>query len=165
MHCCYIYADPRLPDEPLYVGMGTIDRAHQHKQYGSHNKGFQQALADLGSHGLEPVIQIIEAPSAEAAAAYERFWIKVYGRRDRGTGSLFNRTDGGQTGSHGARSAATLEKMSRSLTGKRKTAEARSRISRTMTGRTRSEETKHRIREGMLRKQASKALINVLPPS
>lgn len=98
MSYCYIYANPLEPEAPLYVGKGQGDRAYEHRDKYAINYKLRKALSAMKRAGLEPTITLIDAPSNEAACAYEIFWIKVYGRQDLGTGSLCNLTDGGEGG-------------------------------------------------------------------
>jgi hypothetical protein len=105
MYYVYIYKDPRPTknQQVVYVGKGTGDRAWYHwKVKASHNKGFGAFLALLRREKREPIIEIIKDNLDEAEAFYEEMMmIEVYGRRDLGTGTLFNLTDGGE-GTSGA---------------------------------------------------------------
>jgi hypothetical protein len=88
----YIYIDPKS-DEPVYVGKGHGTRAFDHKRKKTHlGNLIRKRIAD--GYSLEP--QIINCPSENAAFAQEIFWINIYGRKDIGTGSLINLTNGGE---------------------------------------------------------------------
>lgn len=100
MYYVYIYKDPRPTknQQVVYVGKGTGDRAWYHWQKRVRgNKGFGAFLALLRQEKLEPIIEIAREGLEEAEAFYEEMkLIEVYGRRDLGTGTLFNLTDGGE---------------------------------------------------------------------
>ena len=100
MYYVYIYKDPRPTknQQVVYVGKGTGNRAWYHWQKRVRgNKGFGAFLALLRQEKLEPIIEIAREGLEEAEAFYEEMkLIEVYGRRDLGTGTLFNLTDGGE---------------------------------------------------------------------
>lgn len=100
MYYVYIYKDPRPTknQQVVYVGKGMGDRAWYHwKKRVRGNKGFGAFLALLRQEKLEPIIEIAREGLEEAEAFYEEMkLIEVYGRRDLGTGTLFNLTDGGE---------------------------------------------------------------------
>jgi hypothetical protein len=99
MFYVYVYRDPRPAKEnqPVYVGKGTGDRDISHWAKGSHNKPFQDFLSHIKRRGLTAVCQrVFETEDEQEAFDKERELIALYGRRDLGTGTLFNRTDGGE---------------------------------------------------------------------
>jgi hypothetical protein len=99
MFYVYVYRDPRPTkgNQPVYVGKGTGDRDISHWAKGSHNKPFQDFISHLKQRGLVAVCQrVFETENEEEAFTKERELIALYGRRDTGTGTLFNRTDGGE---------------------------------------------------------------------
>jgi len=99
MFYVYVYRDPRPSknNQPVYVGKGTGDRDISHWSRGSHNKPFQDFIAHLKRRELIAVCdRVFETEDEDAAFAKEVELISLYGRRDLGTGSLFNRTDGGE---------------------------------------------------------------------
>lgn len=104
MFYVYVYRDPRPTkgNQPVYVGKGTGDRDISHWAKGSHNKPFQDFLSHIKQRGLvAPCQRVFETKDEQEAFAKERELIALYGRRDIGTGTLFNRTDGGE-GASGA---------------------------------------------------------------
>lgn len=87
----YAYYDGSVP---VYIGKGHGRRAWQHlDQSISTNAGLQTFLADKRNIG--PKI-LFTTPDEELAFAREIALIAEYGRRDRGTGTLFNRSGGGE---------------------------------------------------------------------
>lgn len=104
MFYVYVYRDPRPTkgNQPVYVGKGTGDRDISHWSRGSHNKPFQDFISHLKQRGLIAICQrVFETENEEEAFAKEKELISLYGRRDLKTGTLFNRTDGGE-GASGA---------------------------------------------------------------
>ena len=95
----YIYFWLRTDGTPYYIGKGKSDRAfvkHHPISKPTCNTRIKIFLKDL----TEP-----------QAFAFERFWIKVFGRKDLQTGILYNRTDGGEGGSGSFRTPETRQKM------------------------------------------------------
>lgn len=112
MFYVYVYRDPRPTknNQPVYVGKGTGDRDISHWSKGSHNKPFQDFIAHLKQRGFVAICQrVFETEDEEIAFAKERELVALYGRRDLGTGSLFNRTDGGEGASGAIRTAEERE--------------------------------------------------------
>lgn len=92
----YIYRHVRRDkNEVFYVGKGTFtkrhkyDRAHAPKK----NKLWRAVVAKCGGYDVEFVM---EFEDEEACFAKEREFIALYGRKDKGTGTLCNLTDGGE---------------------------------------------------------------------
>jgi hypothetical protein len=97
----YIIYDPRpgKRNAPRYVGKGCGKRDKIHFNLGAehYNKEFGKFFAECQQLDLVPKRSIVRTfASEETAFAYERRLITRYGRLDRGTGSLFNKTDGGE---------------------------------------------------------------------
>lgn len=109
MFYVYVYRDPRplKKDQPVYVGKGTGDRDISHWSKGSHNKPFQDFISHLKQRGLVATCERVFETEVEAEAfAKEIELIALYGRRNTGTGTLFNLTDGGEGASGAIRSEA-----------------------------------------------------------
>ena len=99
MFYVYVYYDPRplKLNQPVYVGKGTGDRDISHWSRGSHNKPFQDFISHLKQRGLIATYQrVFETENEQEAFDKEVELIELYGRRDLKTGTLFNRTDGGE---------------------------------------------------------------------
>lgn len=109
MFYVYVYRDPRPTknNQPVYIGKGTGDRDLSHWSRGSHNKPFQDFIAHLKVRGLvAPCERVFETEVEAEAFAKEIELIALYGRRNTGTGTLFNLTDGGEGASGTIRTAA-----------------------------------------------------------
>src|SRR5215470_4142651 len=94
----YLIWDPR-PDsrEPIYVGKGRRNRAHSHLKKSS-NPLLRRVIAKIRSDGFQPYIEIDSYFDTSAKALHAEIGlIARYGRRDLGTGSLCNLTDGGES--------------------------------------------------------------------
>ena len=108
MFYVYVYRDPRPSknNQPVYVGKGTGNRDLSHWSKGSHNKPFQDFISHLKQRGLVSACErVFETENEEEAFAKEIQLIELYGRRDTKTGSLFNRTNGGEGASGSIRTS------------------------------------------------------------
>lgn len=125
---------------PYYIGKGKGRRAWSKRHYGGRPNDPSQ-------------IQIVASDLAESdALQLEMFLIHIYGRADKGTGCLWNRTDGGEftsafrgnCGSKGRKhSAEAKEKMRLAKLGRKRgpnPAEWNNKISASLMGRTLSED-------------------------
>lgn len=138
----YVYVYLRSKDSatapagtPYYVGKGKGRRAFES------NRKYKPKDPNC--------IVLIEQNVTEAEAFdLERLVISMLGRKDIGTGILWNRTDGGEGISGAILSEETKAKMSNSRKGKRLSEETKRKISKSHKGKTqrpRSEETKIKI--------------------
>lgn len=142
----YTYAYLREDGTPYYIGKGSGARAYKR------NKS--------DKHPLPPRSRILilkKNLSEQQAFAHERYMIYVLGRKDLGTGILWNFTEGGEGASGAVRSSKTRRKIAQSKTGEQNPAkrpEVREKMSlakkgksnpehsERMTGRKHSPETK-----------------------
>ena len=97
----YIYSHP-ITKEPFYVGKGCNDRSHSHlkgrtKRDNLHLYNFIQKMIRENN---TPIIEIINVTCENTALRLEQFLINQYGRKDLGTGTLLNLTDGGENPPH-----------------------------------------------------------------
>jgi hypothetical protein len=95
----YTYTDPRN-DEIFYVGLGRNRRWKDHLRMiknGTHkNAHFSNKVKAIITDGDQPrITKIHEGLEKEEAERIERELIAKHGRRDLGTGTLVNGTDGG----------------------------------------------------------------------
>jgi hypothetical protein len=78
---------------PRYVGKGAGGRWKDHRKSTSHLGRKLQQIKRLSNEWLTP--SIVSCESEEAAKTEEKRLIKLYGRKDLGTGTLYNLTEGG----------------------------------------------------------------------
>lgn len=120
MYYVYVYRDPRPSKnmQPVYVGKGVGQRDLSHWSKGSHNKPFQDFLSHLKRKGMVPLCERVFSSEVESEAFItEQRLIQLYGRRNIGTGTLFNRTSGGE-GHSGAVLTETEKDAIRQVTSK-----------------------------------------------
>lgn len=82
----YVYLFLRTDGTPYYVGKGTGDRQFKRRRH---------ERAKLPTDPTRNV-RILDGMSEEDAHAWEMLLIARWGRKDIGTGILYNRTDGGE---------------------------------------------------------------------
>jgi hypothetical protein len=98
----YLLFDP-FDFGPIYVGRGRQHRYRVHNAFARSNR----PAAEHGNIGLierlraglawafeAPAVELFTDLTADQHIAYERAWIKALGRRDLGTGCLYNLNDG-----------------------------------------------------------------------
>jgi hypothetical protein len=94
MYYTYMYIDSRT-NEPFYVGKGKNERAFCHWEFGAENKRFNNRLKTLKKLGITPIIHLMECSNERTAYELEIGLIKQIGRKDLGSGPLYNYTNGG----------------------------------------------------------------------
>ena len=100
-HYTYIYRDPRSEhlNLPRYVGKGQGGRDREHNKMGDKhpNAAMRAFFADCRRRGLKSIIErVAYFDTHEEAIKLEIELIEKYGRCDFCTGTLFNKTEGGE---------------------------------------------------------------------
>lgn len=89
----YLYSDP-TDSIPFYVGKGCSGRVRVRDHLNDSNKHLHNKILKIGPTNV--LISFLVSNVSESEAFYwERYYIKLYGRRDLGTGTLCNLTEGG----------------------------------------------------------------------
>jgi hypothetical protein len=87
--------------QPCYFGVGKSSRMHDHlrearRGHIGSNPAKCQYFIDCFARGFEPPVRkVADKLTPEEALAHERLLVKLFGRRDLGTGCLLNASDGG----------------------------------------------------------------------
>lgn len=103
-------------------------------------------LLGLKHQGLRPTLTILENTDGSQCDDRERYWIKHYGRADRGDGVLTNQTDGGDNGRLGHKMPREIvEWVAAKNRGLKRSAECRALISASNRRRRYSPETRAKI--------------------
>jgi hypothetical protein len=98
MFYVYVYYHPET-GVPFYVGKGKGDRDKYHlRNKNTHyNDGMRYILQELDRKGQQPIIEhVLETDDERVAYEEECNRISLFGRIDLGTGTLHNRTPGGE---------------------------------------------------------------------
>ena len=112
--CTYVYFDPK-DHTPRYVGKGaSVGRARSHLRR-STNPQLGTMIKKRIADGFAVLPTIIEAECLADAAEMEMLLIALIGREDLQTGSLFNKTDGGDGGIGRIHSAEECARRNASL--------------------------------------------------
>lgn len=127
----YVYYDPLRNNTPIYVGKGCNERAWIHLSKTKINVQFRNRLRTLKKNNIKPVIGIYAGLSEELSLFLEEELIFKFGRRDLGTGTLYNLSTGGDGARNGPESC---KKISNALLGKKKSATHKLNISKSMKG-------------------------------
>jgi hypothetical protein len=145
----YTYAYLREDGTPYYIGKGKGKRAF--------DKSGHRVPVPARERILFLKVNICE----EDALRHEVYMIALYGRKDRGTGILYNFTDGGEGLSGYVPSEETRKKLSNSLLGntrrrgKPNSPETRQKISQANKGRIFANETREKLRQSLTGKSKS----------
>jgi hypothetical protein len=120
MKTYYTYAWLRVDRTPYYIGKGCGNRA------------YDQRRAYCPSR--DRVLILKRNLSEVDAFKHEVYMIAVYGRKDLGTGILYNRTDGGDGASGAVRSNETRSSIRATLSGVALTENRKKNISKSKKG-------------------------------
>jgi hypothetical protein len=132
----YTYAYLREDRTPYYIGKGKGNRA------------YKRTRKELKSPKDKSRILILKQNlTEEEAFKHEIYMIAVFGRKDLGTGILYNRTNGGEGSSGALRSEELRKKISSSMKGRTFTKEHLDKISKKLKGRKVSEDHKKKNSE------------------
>jgi hypothetical protein len=104
----YTYAYLREDRTPYYIGKGHGNRAYKREK---------TEVIKLPKDKSR-IIFLKQNLTEEEAFKHEVYMISLFGRKDLGTGILYNRTDGGEGGSGAIRSEETKIRISKSRKGK-----------------------------------------------
>jgi len=123
----YLYRDEK--GTPIYVGKGKGTRAKRHLNRKDKHP-FVQKIQKMIREGHNPQPEfLIKEVDEEFALFAEEEAIRKYGRKDLGTGTLLNLTDGGEGNSGWNPSKETRTKMKENNLGKTLSSETREKIS------------------------------------
>ncbi len=117
----YTYAYLRRDMTPYYIGKGKSRRCHQ-----KHN-GFYPPPK-------ERILLLKQNLTEDEAFRHEVYMISIFGRKDLGTGILYNKTNGGRGCSHKIMTKQDLHNRSKGRLGKQLSESHKRRISEANTG-------------------------------
>ena len=142
----YTYAYLREDGTPYYIGKGSGKRIYKKTKNEIKPPKDKSRIIFLKQNLIE-----------EEAFKHEIYMIAVFGRKDLGTGILYNRTDGGDGSSGAIRSLELRNKISKSLKDRTFTPEHLEKISKSLKGNVISEETKQKISDKLKGRKLSEA--------
>lgn len=143
----YTYAYLRDDRTPYYIGKGITNRAYlkHRRKKGSHNPPPKERILILKTNLTE-----------DEAFKHEKYMIAVFGRKDLGTGILYNFTDGGQGSSGRKHSDYTKQKIKDKRKHQIISDETKEKMSASKKGRKHSNETKEKMSLSMIGKNKGK---------
>ncbi len=141
----FVYMYLREDGSPYYIGKGTKKRLSEHYSY------------SRNVHTPKDTSRIIvqEYESEEDTIKAEIFFISYYGRKDLGSGTLRNLTDGGEGCSGRIVREETRRRIRKSHIGKKHTEETKKRLREVHTGKVLSEEHKLNITKRLIGRPVS----------
>lgn len=152
----YVYAWQYPDGRTFYVGKGRGRRDID--ETAGRNKIFKRIVAKIRREGGEPhVARWHEGLREDGAFKLESAYIKLFGRRDRGTGALCNLTDGGE--GEAGRIVSEDHRAKIGMASSNRSAETRAKISAANTGRKLSDE--HRAKIGLAQRGKPKSEVAI----
>lgn len=151
----YLYKHIRLDkNEVFYVGIGTIQKNSSYKRAFSvfGRSSYWKRITSKTDYKVEI---ILESNNFEFIKQKEIEFIKLYGRKDLGLGTLCNLTDGGEGATNVIIKEETRNKISKANKGKKRTQEQKLRLSECRKGIKLSEEHKSKLFSEIHRKNLS----------
>ena len=133
----YTYAYLREDKTPYYIGKGKGNRAYRRRYKGIKPPKDKSRIIVLKQNLTE-----------EEAFKHEIYMIAVFGRKDLGTGILYNKTNGGDGCSGAIRTEETKQKIREKRALQEFTDEARLKISKALKGKKRPQEVVEKIKKG-----------------
>lgn len=136
-------------NEVFYIGIGKTEKRAHEKHH--HRSDFWKNIA---KNGFKADI-IFDDLTWEEACEKEKEFILLYGRKDKGLGSLVNMTDGGDGGYGIIVKEETKEKIrlfqlslnKKGKPGRKQSSEVREKIKNTLTGRKRPDDVIQKMRK------------------
>lgn len=135
----YVYAYLREDDTPYYIGKGKENRA-----YVKHPRKNGSNILPKDENRIKILYENL---SEDEAISIEKQLISEYGRKDLGTGTLINMTNGGDGLSGWIRPQSAIDSHRDKLKGKSRPKDVVEKIASSNRGKKRSEETKQKLRE------------------
>ena len=119
---------------PFYIGKGQTDRVKQHARDAKNGSKLpvHRKIRKLNYQHEERIL--LRNITSNHALELEKTTIKLFGRRDKGTGTLWNLTDGGDGGLGHIPSEETKKKISAAHMGKTFSPETRAKLSKAHKG-------------------------------
>lgn len=129
----FVYVIELLDGTPLYIGKGKDSRplAHYHPKASSY---IANKLRKEG-HEKTQVRKLHEGLDSDQAYALECVYIAKHGRKDIGTGILYNRSDGGEGSKGHKMPPASIERLRQLNLGKKLSVETKQLLSEMFKGR------------------------------
>jgi hypothetical protein len=134
----YLYTHKRLDTDAIfYIGIGKDEDNYKRSKSDLQRNNFWKNIVNKTEYSIDIVRDNL---TWEQACAFEIELIAHYGRRDMGTGTLVNLTNGGEGCVGKICKPETRAKISASNIGKIQSQESRDKISKALTGRKQSKQ-------------------------